>query len=125
MISVSFKELAAGRENNATENKMDELFDEYVPGSGPAKTMLGEIVRAWTRLMYRLWNDGDTPYSGYGRETCGPSKEWLIKNVPDVKFPTYSVNDGERKLIDYGTRLLKYFELHPELKTQKNAGSSR
>ena len=61
------------------ERKLDELADKYVPAMGMAKTCGGEILRAFARLYYRCYNDGDMPYEGYGNETCNSSYRYLTK----------------------------------------------
>lgn len=75
------------------EKKIDELIDKYVPASGMADTVGGEILRAFARLYYRCYNDGDVPYEGYGNETCNSSYRFLkefsffdyspIKDIPE------------------------------------------
>ena len=37
----------------------NELFAKLVPGSGPAKTIEGEVLRAASKIYYRHYNDGD------------------------------------------------------------------
>jgi hypothetical protein len=59
------------------ERKLDELADKYVPAMGMAETCGGEILRAFARLYYRCYNDGDMPYEGYGNETCNSSYRYL------------------------------------------------
>ena len=71
-------------ENKERSVKMDlnttqfsSLFDELVPGVGPADTIAGEIIRAVNRLVYRAWNDGDMFWQDYGIETVGPVYMYL------------------------------------------------
>jgi hypothetical protein len=40
-------------------NEYKELFAKLVPGSGPAKTIEGEVLRAASKIYYRHYNDGD------------------------------------------------------------------
>lgn len=61
------------------EKKLDELSSKYVPYSGVADTVGGEILRAFARLYYRCWNDGDIPFEGYGNETCNSSYRFLCR----------------------------------------------
>ena len=68
--------------DNPTEDKLEALFTKLVPGSGAAKTMEGEMVRAMMRIMYRYFNDGDYYFRGYGKETVAPSVKWLIGESP-------------------------------------------
>lgn len=64
------------------EKKFNELFDELVPASGPAKTLGGEIIRALNRIKYRHWNDGDIAGQGYGKETVNPAVRYLLAQLP-------------------------------------------
>ena len=59
---------------------LDKMFDEYVPDMGKADTLGGEILRAFARLYYRCYNDGDVPYIDYGNETCNSSYRFLHNN---------------------------------------------
>jgi hypothetical protein len=56
---------------------IEELFEKLVPRSGSCKTLEGEFVRAFCKLRYRYFNDGDIPDEGYGIETCGPCAIFL------------------------------------------------
>lgn len=40
------------------------VFDKNVPGNGSASTDYGEFVRAFNKLVYRWFNDGDDPMYG-------------------------------------------------------------
>ena len=53
------------------------LADKYMPRSGNADTVEGEILRAVCKLKYRLFNDGDYWWKGYGTETAGPAAAFL------------------------------------------------
>ena len=68
--------------------RINELFEELVPGSGKAESLAGELVRAMARIGYRWYNDGDQVGIGYGRETCNPAARFLIhkgnKEVSDL-----------------------------------------
>lgn len=66
--------------NKALSDKMEELFDELVPSSGKADTEAGEIVRAYNRIAYRYYNDGDKLGIGYGNETCNAAGRYLLKH---------------------------------------------
>jgi hypothetical protein len=50
------------------ENKSyyEDKYERFVPFSGKANTVGGEIVRAISRICYRFYNDGDTVYRYYG-----------------------------------------------------------
>lgn len=68
--------------------KLDKLFEELVPASGPADTMAGELVRATVRIAYRYYNDGDMIGKGYGKETCNPAARFLMEKFPDLYVDT-------------------------------------
>ena len=67
--------------NKALSEKMDELFDELVPSMGKADTEAGEIVRAYNRIAYRYFNDGDKLGIGYGKETCNAAGRYIIAHM--------------------------------------------
>ena len=70
--------------NNETTT-LAELYDKYVPMTGKADTVAGEIIRAFARINYRYFNDGDCIGYGYGRETVSPCSRYLKKTVKDEK----------------------------------------
>lgn len=37
----------------------EQLWNKYVPASGTAETIGGEILRAMSRIIYRFYNDGE------------------------------------------------------------------
>jgi hypothetical protein len=61
--------------------EMQELFDRLVPVSGNAGTIEGEMVRAFNKIAYRYFNDGDLPTVGYGVETSGPCLVFLQSSL--------------------------------------------
>lgn len=104
----------------AQEKKLNDLFDQYVPESGPAQTKGGEIVRAVERIAYRWYNDGDEVWSGYGLETVTAPYMYLRKNLPntpDVDHVNYE--DFIDRLI---TTALGYFEYAPQVFKTTNMG---
>jgi hypothetical protein len=42
------------------EAEMGKLWKELVPGSGPAETLAGEVLRCVSKIYYRHFNDGDS-----------------------------------------------------------------
>ena len=62
----------------------NDLRDKYVPASGAAETVGGEIIRAMDRIIYRYWNDGDKVGEGYGNQTCNSSYRYLYENVGEA-----------------------------------------
>lgn len=63
----------------------DEMFERFVPWSGKANTLGGEILRAINRIVYRFYNDGDTVHRYYGSELnySAACDNFLIKSVPN------------------------------------------
>ena len=61
---------------------ISSLFNKFVPHIGEADTLLGEIVSALSRILYRYYNDGDRIGVYYGRNTCNPAFRFLIAKVP-------------------------------------------
>lgn len=59
----------------------DAEYQRLVPPSGNCNTLRGEIIRAASRIVYRLYNDGDKIGSGYGHQTCDPAARFLIKKL--------------------------------------------
>ena len=111
----------------ATENKINELFEELVPCSGKADTVAGEIIRAICRIGYRNYNDGDHIGVGYGRETCNPAARYLMKfgdnKIDDAIDAIWGVESDatyDAGLAELETAVLNYLEENPELKTTKN-----
>lgn len=67
---------------NISNPDYEALYDKLVPGSGPAETVEGEMLRAVSRIIYRYFNDGDFYYKGYGKETAGPAHRYLTTATP-------------------------------------------
>lgn len=91
--NVSLKKIKKRKVDEATkeqeksaEDRLSKLFNKLVPASGAAETVEGEMVRAIMRVWYRYFNDGDYFFRGYGKETAGPSVNWLKTQTPkDVR----------------------------------------
>lgn len=110
-----------------TEKKINILFKELVPNVGKSDTIAGEIIRATSRIYYRNYNDGDHIGIGYGKETCNPAARYLIKNagneVANIIHDIWGVESNlfyEYRLMLLTEAVLKYIELHPELKYAVN-----
>ena len=110
--------------------RINELFNELVPISGPAFSVAGEIVRAACRIGYRWYNDGDRLGQGYGRETCNPAARYLIAKCDtktsyalyDLMHSTAWLSDKkyEEALDGILALVLDYLDAHPELKETEN-----
>ena len=81
------------------ENKkfIGDMYERFVPWSGKANTIGGEIVRAISRICYRYYNDGDTVARYYGSNynyswACDDFLEQYVvgyksmKSVPEHMF---------------------------------------
>lgn len=80
--SAAFDRILEAHEGEPNRNELwSDLFEEFVPSSGPAETMGGEIIRAVNRVIYRWENDGDKFNEGYGLETCGSDAAFLSENT--------------------------------------------
>ena len=105
----------------ATEERISDLFDKLVPGSGNADTVEGEIIRALNRIIYRWGNDGDLFWSGYGAETAGPAMEFLTDapGIPSeirAKFKAWEDDNfgkdyDKKELEDLAQIALQYVEM--------------
>ena len=112
------------------ESKINDLTEQYVCLEGKCETLAGEILRAYNRIIYRYYNDGDVAGEGYGRETVNPALRFLFSQLPSIKqFFEINYNDKSLYYIDYdyetilnkiGFIILDNFEKHPELFTETN-----
>lgn len=107
----------------------ENLWDKYVPTSGTAETIGGEILRAMSRIIYRFYNDGDMVGVGYGNETCNSSDRYL-----ETVVPNYTSLDqfNEAQETEYETLMLKnhrtvftFLQQNPSLFEIQNATDSR
>ena len=112
------------------ESKINDLTEQYVCPEGKCETLAGEILRAYNRIIYRYFNDGDVAGEGYGRETVNPALRFLFSQLPSIKqFFEINYYDKSLYFIDYdyetilnkiGFIILDHFEKQPELFTQIN-----
>ena len=113
------------------ESKINDLTEQYVCSEGKCETLAGEILRAYNRIIYRYYNDGDVAGEGYARETVNPALRYLFSHLPSIKH-FFEINYYDKSLeciedFDYETILnkigfiiLDHFEEQPELFTQIN-----
>ena len=104
------------------EDRLNDLFDKYVPDSGAAESMAGELVRATARIGYRYFNDGDKLGIGYGRQTCNPAGRFLGKNgndaIADILTAMWGCSSDEKyeQYIDkLSGAVVEYVESDPSL----------
>ena len=108
-----------------TQDKISALFEELVPASGKAESKAGEIIRAYSRIGYRFYNDGDMIGKGYGKHTCNAAARFLIEQGLDPMeklvlkmWETYDEDKYEDYLNELAEVVLDYIIVHPELRTQ-------
>lgn len=108
-------------------NTLENLFDELVPSQGKADTVAGEIIRAFARIKYRCFNDGDHIGIGYGNETCNAAARYLdhhCEGAGDIIFDhmwgVYSDDAYDKGLEILESHIAGYIKNHHELKEKKN-----
>lgn len=104
------------------------MYNKYVPSMGKADTVLGEIIRAVSRIGYRWYNDGDQFNYDYGVETAGSSAIYLMSHQPVGSLSIIVAKEGDT-LIHY-EEFIRHLEqalldlLHDESKVQELASKS-
>lgn len=107
------------------EEAINKLFEELVPASGKAESKAGEIIRAYSRIGYRFYNDGDHIGIEYGKHTCNAAARFLL--AQDYEPFTRCLSDmwGNWNEAEYedllealGDAVLEYIEANPDLRTQ-------
>ena len=71
---------------NNNSKRIHALFEELVPMKGKCDSLAGELVRAVSKIGYRLYNDGDHIGVGYGNETCNQPARFLRTNGNPLIF---------------------------------------
>ena len=103
------------------ENKkyIDDMFERFVPWSGKANTIGGEIVRAINRICYRFYNDGDTVTHYYGIEynSSWACDDFLAKHVEGYNEMKGIEDDWEFEdaLAENFNYIAEYLKAHEEL----------
>ena len=72
-------------EDSGLQKRYDNLYENLVPFEGKCDTVEGETLRAFSRIGYRYFNDGDKFFEGYGCETAGPAHAYLVDASPVAK----------------------------------------
>lgn len=95
---------------NEIGEKMNPFFTKLVPDMGKADTLEGELVRAWNRMAYRHYNDGDSIYEEDGNTANGAYNFFQEVNGENGwKFDLTSGVD-EDVILRIGQQLLGYLE---------------
>ena len=97
--------------NEKIETSFESLAAKYVPNSGKANTVGGELLRAVCRIEYRYYNDGDIAGIGYGKETVNPAVRFLIAkgddNVSSIAESMFSIKND--RMYEFAIKELKEF----------------
>lgn len=109
--------------NKTLSDKMGKLFDELVPIRGKADTEAGEIVRAYNRIAFRWFNDGDKLGIGYGNETCNAAGRYLLEHdrsrtlfgIIKEMWGNWSDSAYESALDDLGWAVLEVLGENPDM----------
>ncbi len=107
----------------------ENLWNEYVPMSGTAETIGGEILRAMSRIIYRFYNDGDMVGVGYGNETCNSSDRYLEFVVPNYisldQFNGAQETEYETLMLKNHRTVFAFLQQNPSIFKIQNATDSR
>lgn len=76
--------------SSSVEDKVEALFNTFVPSRGKSDVVIGELARALMRLRYRKWNDGDLYFIGYGIETCCNAYNYIMYNMSEWDEDTFN-----------------------------------
>ena len=107
-------------ENNKYIN---DKYERFVPWSGKASTVGGEIVRAISRICYRFYNDGDTVAKYYGSEY---NHNWACDSYLTERVEGYrcmkcvSFDDFEDRLAYNFNLIAEFLKKHEELFAKPN-----
>ena len=112
------------------DKSFEPLRNKYVPDSGTANTKGGEILRAYDRLMYRYYNDGDMVGVDYGNETCNGSYRYLYHTLGDLcpDMPGAAFRSEEaylEALLQLAENVQKYLNEHQDIFEIENYTDSR
>ena len=106
----------------------EELYNKYVPGVGKADTVLGEVLRACSQVIYRWYNDGDQFNEDYGVQTAGSSAMYLMYHQPVQSIAKIVKSEGDTTF-NYGP-FIEHLEkalidlCHNESEVEKYAAQS-
>lgn len=103
---------------------IDDKYERFVPWSGKANTVGGEIVRAINRIVYRFYNDGDTVYYYYGssKNLNWACDDYLCNHVDGYVTlkDVYDDTDFERQLSRNFNHIAEWLMKNESLFSQEN-----
>ena len=77
--------MAPKEERTLLEKRSNLLWNALVPTSGMCPTREGEMLRAMTKISYRMYNDGDHFDRNYGITTAGPAHAYLVSSDTPIR----------------------------------------
>ena len=79
--------------NNKSDNQdaYNQLWDKFVPESGPANTVYGEILRTVSNMYYRMFNDGDMFLSAKQIKLL-KDNTWVFNGVANINVFDFIVD---------------------------------
>ena len=95
---------------NEIGEKMNPFFTKLVPGSGNAETLEGELVRAWNRMAYRHYNDGDSIFEEDGNTANAAFNFINVVNGNNGWEFNIGYGSDEEVILSIGTQLLSFLE---------------
>lgn len=78
---VDDTEMLTEEEHRALIDVFDQMHNEYVPKSGIAPTVGGELLRAMMRILYRAYNDGDMIGDGQNHGQVESSMAYIFNCI--------------------------------------------
>ena len=114
-------------------NKFEPVYDKYLPNIGEGITMANQIVTATAKLVYKWYNDGDTPdnthyLTGWWNDLSSYAN-WIYRYVPETRnildnFFTCHIDDEyAEKVLKPLCDLTNTFEFLANYETKDNVGT--
>ena len=111
--------------NEKISEYLSKLSSLHVPVIGAANLIIGEILRAYGRIYYRLYNDGDYIGIGYGKETCNYAARYLQQNTNNkiesyISDHMWGVEYDEKELNHLAKLICNYITSNKEVYKKNN-----
>jgi hypothetical protein len=102
--------------NSELDDRINAYFEPLIPAMGQCATLEGECLRAYSKINYRFFNDGDECFHGYGIETAGAAHAFLCEK--DYLLPEHfrtivhrpDVGSYEEWLEEIGIMLVEWID---------------
>ncbi len=109
-------------DNSKGADWFNKAFNYLVPSEGQSDTLAGELIRAYSKIKYRAYNDGDLFYMGYGLETCGGAAKFIDDNCEEAQellgeIVTNSLDNSDylEKIEELGDVIEHYIKTNTDL----------